>query len=80
MLFQVLKFRNRFQNRIRNRIPNRIPNRIRNRFGIDLEWIQYAFNLHVRLRRFNCCGNCICQCRPFFVLSGSSPRYVAFGS
>ena len=44
MLFQVLKFRNRFQNRIRNRIPNRIPNRIRNRFGIDLEWIQYAFN------------------------------------
>ena len=68
MLFQVLKFRNRFQNRIRNR------------FGIDLEWIQYAFNLHVRLRWFNCCGNCICQCRPFFVLSGSSPRYVALGA
>ena len=43
-------------------------------FGIDLEWIQYAFNLHVRLRWFNCC----CQCRPFFVLKalglcGSSP-------
>ena len=50
----------------------------------DLECIQYAFNLHVRLRWFNCCGNCICQCRPFFVLRalglcGSSPKYVVFG-
>ena len=49
-----------------------------------MECIQYAFNLHVRLRWFNCCGNCICQCRPFFVLRalglcGSSPKYVVFG-
>ena len=50
----------------------------------SLECIQYAIKLHVRLRRFNCCGNCICQCRPFFVLRalalcGSSPKYVVFG-